>query len=458
VITHFLIFLHLVLLVVAIAYSRRKGLGRLRAMNLPVALGFAYLAVIQGSGSARRLPPDFTAETVQGGLTVSLVAFLAFTIGYALRTEVRPTTPISAATTNFRRLGMIATVLSIIGLIGLASFIVIVGGLSSYAGSADWVADPYQTSGYLLNMKMALYPAVALFVILIAYNQATKFQCWYCLTIILIILADGISATDRGDSIRGAILLGAWVILGINRASGLSLSLSTRIMTAVVPLLLTIPIALMLPAFRGQGRKLSASETTWEEAMTGMMVSKGDFRGAERGGEFDAGARIYDWVAKGNMEITGPVHFLRVAWNMVPRAWVPAKHEIFERFAGPSYQKLRFEATSYLGCAPNGWGEAYGTMGWFGVLGYFGLFGYGIRWAEGQITSLGMGLLMAGVWFIPLLQYVVMDFWAGTMNTLLTVVPLWTVLWACRTPKSAQSDKRKRRRAPQTSVRNLAPN
>ncbi len=345
---------------------------------------------------------------------------------------------ISPATTDFRRLGLLAYILSIIGLFGLLHFIVLVGGLSSYAGNADWTASPYESSGYLLNLKMALFPAIALFLIVIAFRKASRLQIWFCFLLIAILLGDGINATDRGDTIRGAILLAAWLFLGANGAFPLSLTLGTRIGVASVPLVVSVAVAMMLPSFRGQGRKLGTSDATWEEAMRNFASTKGDFRGAEAGGEFDAGARIYDWVKQGRMSQTGPVHFLRVAWNVVPRAWVPKKHEMFERFAGESYRLLRFEATSYFGCAPSGWGEAYGTMGWAGVLGYFGLLGVGSRWLENSIASLGFCIMMAALAFLPLLQLVIMDFWSGAMNFSLTTMPMLVVLRLCqrRNPKA----------------------
>lgn len=423
-----LICLHVVLLGVAVTQRPRSGHWRICALSLPVALGFCYLACVQGRSSALRLPPDFSHETVANGLLVSFVAFASFMLGYTLSANHKAQVVISPATTDFRRLGLFAYILSIIGLFGLFSFIGLVGGLSSYAGVADWTASPYQSSGYLLNLRMALFPAIALFLILLAFRKASWLQAWFCLLLIAILLGDGINATDRGDTIRGAILLAAWLFLGANGAFRLGLTPGTRIGVALVPLVVSIAFAMMLPSFRGQGRKLVTSETTWEEAMSSFVSTKGDFRGAERGGEFDSGARIYDWIQKGYMSQTGPVHFLRVAWNLVPRAWVPEKHEMFERFAGESYRMLRSEATSYFGCAPSGWGEAYGTMGWAGVLGYFGLLGVGVRWLENKVTSLIFSMLLAALAFLPLLQLVVMDFWSGAMNFSLTTLPMLVVL------------------------------
>lgn len=449
-----LIMLHVVLLGVALFQRPRSGRYRVCALSLPVALGFCYLACVQGRSSALRLPADFAYETVANGLLVSFVAFAAFMLAYTLSANHKAKVMISPATTDFRRLGLFAYILSIIGLFGLFRFIGLVGGLSSYAGVADWTASPYESSGYLLNLRMALFPAIALFLILLAFRKASRLQTWLCLLLIAILLGDGINATDRGDTIRGAILLAAWLFLGANGAFGLGLTLGARMGVAFVPLVVSIAVAMMLPSFRGQGRKLLTSETTWEGAMSNLVSTKGDFRGAERGGEFDSGARIYDWIQQGHMSQTGPVHFLRVAWNVLPRAWVPEKHEMFERFAGESYRSLRFEATSYFGCAPSGWGEAYGTMGWAGVLGYFGLLGVGVRWLENKVTSLSFSILLAALAFVPLLQLVVMDFWSGAMNFSLTTLPMLVVLRLCqrRNPGAARkpcaaSTKQLRRRA-----------
>ncbi len=66
-------------------------------------------------------------------------------------------------------------------------------------------------------------------------------------------------------------------------------------------------------------------------------------------------------------------------------------------------------------------------MGWFGLL-YWAALGWGIRKMEGWFRATRTGLIISVLCYLPLLQLVMQDFWAGAMNASIVVFPVMALL------------------------------
>jgi len=191
-------------------------------------------------------------------------------------------------------------------------------------------------------------------------------------------------------------------------------------------LLVTVPIFVMaLPYFRDNGRNILTSETSVVEALNKVINDGGASRfSSSGGGEFDTAVRLVSMVNEGVINPPGPIHFGHFLWGFVPRQLVPDKHILFSGWAGAEMSTIG-SAASYVGCALTGWGESIAYLGGVGGIVYWVLLGWVIARVESSFfIEKDIALILAGVSFLPLSQYVAMGFWAGSMNIVYAVLPL----------------------------------
>ena len=429
----FLMFSHGLLFLLCMVIAWRNKTRLLCCMAIPAGAGFLYTSVYQAKDALAIPAIDLNEHDMVCGLLVSLASYLALLVGYWMVRREGKTVWLKDSNIDIDRVNRLGLLLFGIGLVGHLIFMQTVGGFSSYFGSNDWAVDnPYEMSGYVYNLRYGILGAVVMWFISGTLRRQSVFFATLFFASLGFLIFQGVLDTSRGETVRSILLLIGYIYFASYRWEP-----GVRVLAYISILLLVMVAALAvvtLPSFRDQGRKITSSETTMAEA---LQESKGHNR-AEMGGEFDSGVRIIKRINNGDIKPHGPIHIARFLWNAVPRALVPDKHEIFERWAGNDYNEMRIGSTAYYGCAPTGWGEAYGTMGVGGALIYWFLFGMALKWLE-----IGMGQSIAAVvitasFYLPMMQYVGIDFWVGSLGLCITTIPVvFLLVWFCRKSTSA---------------------
>ena len=429
--TKILIASHLALFLSSVLVMWKARTRIICCLAIPPGLGFLYTSVFQAWTSLHQLAPDLTAGDVITGLWVSLISYLALLTGYWLVQPSPNTSWLKDAELNTDRINRIGLVFFVVGVFGHWIFMRQVGGFSAYLGSSDWTEDvnPYEMSAYVYNLRYGILGAVAMWFLSGTLGRLPSLYFLLFIPSMGFLLFLGILDTSRGETLRAVLLIIGYLYFASDQWSNTGRFLARVLMVALA--IGAVMASFMLPSFRDQGRKITASETTWGEA---LVYAKSGNR-AESGGEFDSGVRIVKRINSGDIHSPGPVHIARFLWNVVPRSLVPEKHEMFERWAGKDYMEIRIGSTAYYGCAPSGWGEAYGCMGWLGAILYWALFGVILKKVEKGVGSSMAAILIGASFYLPLMQYVGIDFWVGSMSLCTSALPILLVLiWFCRQP------------------------
>lgn len=420
---------HLALFLASLVVVWKSRTRLISCLAIAPGVGFLYTSVFQAREALQHPAPDLLIGDMADGLLVSFLSYLALLAGYWL---VRPSAKkiwFKDEDINTGRINLIGLVFFAVGIIGHWMFMRAVGGFGAYFGAEEWIADPYEMSGYVYILRNGIIGAAAMWFISGALGKLPLTYLVPFIFSLAFLLLQGILDTSRGETIRASLL-----IIGTIYFSSCRWGCAGRVLAIVLMGIFAVGATLsvlLLPSFRDQGRKITMSETTIEEAVEEVQESNR----AEKGGEFDSGVRIVKRTSSGEIGHPGPVHIARFLWNSVPRKLVPYKHEMFERWAGADYMEIRIGSTAYYGCAPSGWGEAYGCMGWFGALLYWSLFGAILKMAESRMGRSMIGLLMGAAFFLPLMQYVGIDLWVGSMGLCTTVLPVLVLLFLfCRRP------------------------
>jgi len=429
-----LLIAHVLVFLLSIALDRRRGIERLRNLTIPLGVPFVYVSAIQARESRSDMAAGLSEADLVNALGVSLLSYAAVVICYWLtRSSVRRPY-ISARATDVRKLAIGAGTLLAIGFCGYAYIVWEVGGLNAYFGVGVMMGDGYQSSGYVYMLKFAAYGGVGL---LLCYEAVCRLpgRLRVLLLLALAVLTwDAVKSGDRGDTIRAGVLWVGYIYLSSLPKSG-EKRLPILGYVGIAGIVAFIGLAVIVfPELRG-ARNILTSEVRIEEALNRSLGKGAGSRISQKnGGEFDTAARIIKSVNEGSIIPPGPVHIAHWMWNVVPRFAVPNKHEIFAEWAGKQWEAVRFGCCSYFGCSSTGSGEAYGMMGWFGLL-YWGALGVGIRRLEGAFRGSDAGFVVSLVCYLPILQLVIQDFWAGAMNASVVVVPMIGALkWAQRSP------------------------
>ncbi len=422
---------HFALFFVGFSFSRAQWRLRLASPLLPVGCAFLYLAVGQGADSLTRRSPDIDETDIGVALLVSLCSYAAFSLGYFLSRPRRK----APAIRNPRLLSRYGIALIMLGLTGLVAFVASTG-ISAFLGYSPREINPYDAlSGYVYRLPDLMYAGIA--VLSISYltgelGRAGRGLLFF--TVVLQVLL-AIESTDRGNLMRSVLPL--IVLIAATRRPGLFLQAARK----CIPILAASMIAgvLLFPYFRDTGRHLFTSTKTISEVTETVTQSGFSSRFSNLGGEFDTAARIVKWVNSGDVQPPGPIHIALTLWGFVPRRLVPEKHNMFADWAGPELDRIA-SAASYYGCALTGWGEAYAFLGPLGAFLYWVALGISSRLLQTNFTHPIEGPVLAAAAFVPLLQFVEMGFWAGSMNFLFVLVPAVIVLKISR-PKKYRLDR-----------------
>ena len=451
-----LVFAHVALFVITL--FPRRGVEKIRTLAIPVGLAFLYTSAVQGWAAAHSLGIGLDLNDVRVALWVSLLSYLAFLLAYysAKGSDRRTQVYFSDSSMDTLRLNGFGLLFFVAGALGYYLSIQSVGGWRAYLNLEDWSANLYETSGYIYMLKYASYAAVAFWLLSLALDSLPAKLHALLILLMLWLLFEAVQSTDRGDTIRASLPIVAWVYFITRKPRHLGKFVLWGNGIILLILLSVGMTVVLLPEFRDKDRSLLRSEVTLFEAVQHSEEKKGSSRGSESGGEFDTGARIIKRINAGEIHPPGPVHFARWIWNLVPRALVPEKHELFAQWAGPNYEAVRYGCISYEGCSSTGWAEAYGMMGWFGALVYWLALGFGVRRFEGWIGPSMVGFVVSAICYLPLIQLVMQDFWAGAMNASIVVVPVLIIFNWCRKqitarPTSARNAQARRHTPTQTT-------
>jgi len=424
---------HVLLFVLSILMDPRKGLNKLYNLTLPLGIGFIYISVVQANMARQSLGLDLTLKDIQIALVVSFVSYLLLVIGHRC-CDNRTTRPwFTDNGLDLVRLGRMGLLCFLAGALGYYISIQLVGGLAAYLNLEDWTQNLYEASGYVYMLKYATYGAVGLWLVCVAFDRISKPMHGMLILLMLLLLAEAIQLTARGNTIRIGLPIIAWIYI-ISRRPRYHGRYTLVGSVAIMAIFTFIAVAVvMLPEFRENDRNLLGSDTTFNDAWINVKQSGASSRGAsENGGEFDTGARIVKRVNAGEINPPGPWHIARWLWNIVPRDLVPDKHEIFMDWAGKDSLEVREGSCSYQGCNQTGWGEAYGMMGWLGASIYWFALGWGIKKFEARIGRGKLALMVTVIAFGPFMQLAASDFWAGAMNSCFFLVPIVIIYWYCQ--------------------------
>lgn len=428
---------HLSLFAFSLLRDRRRGLSRLRNLSIPVGIGFLYISVVQGRASAANPGRELALADVEQAMLVSLSLYAVFLLCYFLVPGVGAHSLYKDSSVDIRRLNAFGFLFYFAGLAGYFMSIRIVGGVRAYLRLEEATSYLYDASGYIYMLKFAVYAAVALWLLSFSLNGLSKWLHAILVISMGALLLEALQATDRGDTIRASLPIIVWLYFlsgkrSLRQTSKLWVYAATALILAYV-----VAAVLLLPEFRGNNRSFFTSDVTVAEAVSRVASNKGTSRLSEEGGgEFDSAARIIKRVDSGVIEQPGPVHIARLLWNIVPRALVPLKWDLFNHWAGPQWQEILIGASSYYGCTITGWGEAYGCLGWLGALMQWAILGLLVKKYEGLFAISKAGLMISGISYLPLINYVVMTFHAATMTLCTVVVPVLVVLALCQSTSS----------------------
>lgn len=444
--TTLLILAHLAVFLVTVLWDTRRGINRLRNMSIPVGVAFLYISVVQATSAADNPGRGLNASDIEVALLVSLSLYAGFYVTYRLTRGIQKKVAFADRQMNCARLNGFAWLFYCIGLVGYYLSIRAVGGLRAYLRLTEWESYLYDVSGYIYMLKFAVYAAVALWLLCLALNRLHPRTHIVLAVTMFALLFEAVQTTDRGDTIRASLPIVAWLYF-LARHPGRSpvYRMWVNVITVIVCLSVAAGV-LLFPEFRGMKRSLMTSEVTLTEAIERVQQKQGSSRLSEEGGgEFDSAARIIKRVRIGEIDPPGPVHIARLFWNVVPRALVPDKWEQFNAWAGIDFQEIWVGSTSYYGCTPTGWGEAYGCMGWLGALFQWCLFGFLVKKYETWFSHSKSGLMVSVISYLPLMNYVVMTFFSASMTFCTVVLPVLGVLWLCRGPRKTRQRSSRRR-------------
>lgn len=419
----FLMIAHVALFVVSLVVRQCSSLGYLRNLALPVGGGFIYSSIIQARAAVQNPVAGLEASDNEIALAVSLLCYGMFLAGWAYTSPAKPGLRNLRFRINHERLQWLTVVVLIAGGIAYVQIIRAVGGFWSYFGTGEVTSGYSHLSGYIYMAKHLAYGGAALLLLQTLFGPVSRLTQFILGILLAILTWEAIQTTDRGDTIRAAALIAAWTYLSFRtQINRMEIWAKASIMFVFVAVLAATVV--LLPYFRDSGRRLLKSERTLEEAVGFAIAEQGASRFSEQGGEFESAARIIKGVNEGAISPPGPVHIARVVWNVVPRALVTEKWDLFDRWAGPEWQKILIGSSSYYGCVPTGWGESYGTMGLIGAALYWLALGYGCKKYSGWTRGSGAGLVLAAILYLPLVQLVFMAFWSGAMTFLTTGLPV----------------------------------
>jgi hypothetical protein len=428
----FLMLAHIVLLILSIIMDRRTGVNRLRSLVLPVGFSFVYTSVVQAGAAVQNLGYGLNQNDIATALWASLMSYLAILLAYRYAPDNGRRSSFARRNVVPARLNSFGLFFFVAGLIGYYLSMQAVGGWRALLNMEDWTGNLYDISAYIYMLKYACYAAVALWLLSLSLRALPTWFHGLLILLMLWLLFEAVQLTDRGDTIRASLPIVAWFYIVTHRYRH---RIEYRLLgnLVIASMLLFVSLAgILLPEFRDADRSMMRSDTTLAVAFERSRAKNASSRASEGGGEFDTGARIIKRVNAGEISPPGPVHIGRLIWNIVPRALVPNKHEIYEAWAGKNYMEVRYGCISYMGCSSTGWGEAYGMMGWFGAILYWALFGFGIRRFENWIGESSLGLIVSAICYLPLIQFVIQDFWAGGMNTSIVVLPVLIMIKLCQ--------------------------
>ena len=429
----FLMAAHVILFVFSILMDPRKGLNKLYNLTLPFGVGFLYISVVQANMARANLGFGLTLGDIEIALVVSFMSYLLLVIGHRCCDNRAARPWFTDKGLDMVRLSRMGFLCFLAGALGYYLSIRLVGGLAAYMNLEDWTGDLYEASGYVYMLKYATFGAVGLWLVCVAFDQISKPMHGMLVLLMLLLLAEAVQLTARGNTIRICIPIIAWIyfVTSNPKHRGRYKYLGYTAIGIMV-LLLAITI-IILPEFRDNDRSVLTSDTTLNSALSNAKVTGGSSRGSsENGGEFDTGVRIIKRVNEGEINPPGPWHIARWLWNVVPRALVPDKHEIFLNWAGKDSFEVREGSASYQGCNQTGWGEAYGMMGWLGASIYWFALGWGIKKFEAYIGRGKLALMVTAIAFGPFMQLAAADFWAGAMNSCFFLVPVVVIYWYCQ--------------------------
>jgi len=456
----FLMLAHVALLILSIIMDRRTGVNRLRSLVLPVGFSFVYTSVVQAGAAVQNLGYGLDQNNIATALWASLMSYLAVLLAYRFAPDNGRRSSFARKNIVPLRLNSFGMFFFVAGLIGYYLSMQAVGGWRALLNMEDWTGNLYDISGYIYMLRYACYAAVALWLMSLSLHVLPPLLHGLLILLMLWLLFEAVQMTDRGDTIRASLPIVAWFYI-VTRRYRYRIEYRLLGNLVIASMLLFVGLAgILLPEFRDVDRSMLRSDTTLAVALERSRAKNASSRASEGGGEFDTGARIIKRVNAGEINPPGPVHIGRLIWNIVPRALVPNKHEIYEAWAGKNYMEVRYGCISYMGCSSTGWGEAYGMMGWFGAILYWALFGFGIRRFEYWFGESAVGLIVSAICYLPLVQFVVQDFWAGGMNTSIVVLPVLVILkLSQRTGVGGENSLRTaqtRRKQKPTAIRNLA--
>lgn len=436
----------------ALAY-RAKGLNKIRNLAVPVGIAFSYTSGVQAWQAAQNPGYLLKAEDIDAALWVSLTCYVAFLIVHRITPPVERQSTMADELIDPARMNWFALAFFVVGTAGYLLNMYIVGGVKAYLRLEEWSDDLFDVSGYVYMMKFVMYGAVGLWLCILALGRLSRTMHVLLVVVMTWLLFEALQVTDRGDTIRAGMLWVIWVYIAARTKKRPRTVAAWGYVVIGMLFLFMGSAVILLPAFRGTQRSLLTSEVTLSDAIKQAVENRGASRLSEKGGgEFDSAARIIKRVRIGEIQHPGPVHIARPLWNLVPRTLYPKKWEQFGRWAGKDWEEILIGSSSYYGCTITGWGEAYGCLGWAGAMGQFALMAFLTRKLETWLSRSTLGLMAACMCYLPLLNYVVMTFWAATMTLSVVVIPFLLVIRLCSKESTAEAVPAYRRRTRRTTA------